>query len=127
MNVWGREQPGTLVAAVVLIVIGAIGNVASIPLAPEDDRAWIGSVSVIIAALWLAGAWGLWQGWKWVLIPVFVLTAISGLLAAPGIVLVNDDSAAKELAIRILSAAYALQAIVVCWLLAQKSTRASLR
>ena len=127
MNVTMSERPGSLVLAVALIVIGAVVNVVTIPLIPSDERAWVGTISAIIAALWLAGAWGLWQGWRWLIIPLFVLTAISGLLAAPGIVFADDGSTARETAIRIVCVGFTLQAIAVCWLLVQKSTRAALR
>jgi hypothetical protein len=117
------QRPNSLVAAVALIVLGALLNLASLPIQPEDGPPMevVVPVTLALSAIWLGSAWGIWQGMKWAAVVAFVVTAVNALLAAPGIVF------AEELWVNIACAIGVVHAIAVCWLLVAKSTRAALR
>jgi hypothetical protein len=119
----GITRPDSLMAAVALIVIGALLNLASLPIQPEDAPPMevLVPVTLALSAVWLISAWGIWQGAKWGAIVAFVVTALNALLAAPGIFF------AEELWINIACALTIVHAVAVCWLLMTRSTRAALR
>ena len=116
-----RTRPGTLVAAVVLTVLGAIGSLATLPLMPDDAPAAIIPISIAVAAVSLLAAWYVWQGWRWAAILLFVVTLLSGLSATPGIAEASDTLN------KIFAFVGVVQAVAVCVLLVLRSTRAALR
>jgi hypothetical protein len=116
-----EARPGTLVSAVVLAVLGAIGSLVTLPLMPDEAPEAIIPISIALAIVSLLGAWFLWQGLRWAAILLFVVTAFNGLSSAPG-VLEADETYNK-----VLAGVGVLLAVVVCALLVRRSTRAALR
>ena len=121
LEVGEEGRPASLVAAVALIVIGAIASAATMPLVNEDDFMTILVVGSTLSVVWLAAAWGTWQRIRWAAILAFGVGVISALLALPGIPFAEDTVG------RVLSAVGLVHAVAICWLLAMKSTRAALR
>jgi hypothetical protein len=120
-------RPGSLVAAVAVIVAGAVANLATLPLIPDDAPAAVLPVFIALSVAWLAGAWGIWQCSKLAAIFVFVITVLNGLSSVPGIFLAEDDSVAMEVTFRVGAAVGTVHAIAICWLLLMKSTRDALQ
>lgn len=121
VQVGRNERPASLMAAVALIVIGTIANVAALPWVNEDDFTTVLVVGSTLSVVWLASAWGTWQRIRWAAVLAFAVGVISGLLALPGIPFAEDT------VWRVLSVVGLVHAVAVCWLLAMKSTRAVLR
>lgn len=122
-NPAGSARPTTLVWAVALIAIGIVANAATLPIQPEDapPMAVLVTFSLVLSALWLVGAWGLWQGRRWAAVLTFVVTVLNGLATAPGIFF------AGEVWVNVLCVIGVLHAIALCWLLVTKTTREVLR
>lgn len=116
------QRPGTLIAAVVLTVLGALGTFPTLPLIPDDAPSFVLPLVIGVAVLSLALSWWLWQLSKWAAVILFVFTVLNGLAGAPG-VFVSDVS----MLFRVLATIGVVQTIAVCWLLLHKSTRAALR
>jgi hypothetical protein len=123
INSAGIVRPMTLVWAVALIAVGIVANLATLPVQPDDAPpiAVLVTMSLALSALWLVGAWGLWQGWRWAAVLTFVVTVLNGLATAPGIFF------AEELWINIGCVIGVIHAIALCSLLVTKSTREGLR
>jgi len=117
------ERPATLTWAVALIVAGAIVNVATLPIQPEDapPLAVVVPITLALSAAWLISARGIWQCARWAAVVGFIVTAVNALLAAPGVVF------AEEPWINIACAIALVHAVAVCWLLVTPATRAALR
>ena len=119
----GITRPESLMAAVALIVIGAALNLGSLGIQPEDAPPMevLVPVTIALSTVWLACAWGIWEGMKWAAIVGFIVTLVNGLLTAPGIFF------ADELWVNIACVIGVVHAVAVCWLLLVKSTREALR
>jgi len=117
------ERPATLTWAVALIVAGAIVNMATLPIQPEDapPLAVVVPITLALSVAWLISARGIWQRARWAAGVGFIVTAVNALLAAPGVVF------AEELWINIACAIALVHAGAVCWLLVTPTTRRALR
>jgi hypothetical protein len=120
------QRPTTITAAAVLQALLSLAALAiSIPellsggAAPEGPPVFIMVLAVVIGALGLVAALGLWQGKRWGVIATIVLRVIDSLSGAPGLVF------APTMALRLASAlGIALSIVVIVLLLLPASRRA---
>lgn len=115
------ERPWTLTAAIWLTIFNGVGSIAPLPWIAGDIPAVGVALSIAFGVVVLAGAWGMWQGWKWAAIVVFVLTAINFLLSIPGMF------AAPTTTLKVLTAIGAPILLATCVLLLVRQTRQALR
>ena len=113
-------RPWTLTAAIWLTIVNGLGSIAPLPWIAGDIPAAGVGLSIAFAIVVLAGAWGIWQGWKWAAIVVFVVTAINALLSIPGVF------AAPTTTIKVLTAIGLPILVATCVLLAARQTRQAL-
>jgi multisubunit Na+/H+ antiporter MnhF subunit len=78
-----QQRPAALNAAIVICVLGSLGNVA--PVAGPIPRPIV-YAGAALALAGLIGAFGLWRVQRWGALVSTVVLALSALLAAPGIV-----------------------------------------
>ena len=120
------QRPMAITAAAVLqALLSLVGLAISIPAllsggaAPEGPPVFIMALGVVIGALGLVAALGLWQEKRWGVVATIVLRVIDSLSAAPGLVF------APTMALRLAAVlGIALSIVVVVLLLLPASRRA---
>jgi hypothetical protein len=120
------QRPMAITAAAVLQVLLSLAVLAfSIPMllsggaAPDGPPAFINALGVVIGALGLVAALGLWQCMRWGVIATIVLRVVDSLSGAPGVVF------APTMALRLASVlGIALSIVVIVLLLLPASRRA---
>ncbi|MGE3075425.1 MAG: hypothetical protein AB7N24_16840 [Dehalococcoidia bacterium] len=119
-----RSRPTTLVGAVALSIFY---GVAPIPLLPtiNDADSFVVGVTIAFAVLFVLGAWGIWVKSKWAAIATFVFSAINAVLAFGSIF--TAPSGSPDAFERFLGVAGVVLALVLCALIAARSTREALR
>lgn len=120
------QRPVTITAAAALQALLSLGGLAfSIPMllsggaAPDGPPAFIMALGVVIGALGLVAAVGLWRGKRWGMVVTIVLRVIDSLSAAPGVAF------APTMALRLAAVlGIALSIVVIALLLLRASRRA---
>jgi uncharacterized membrane protein (DUF2068 family) len=87
------QRPMAITAAAVLQALLSLADLAiSIPellsggTAPDGPPAFVMALGVVIGALGLVAALGLWRGKRWGIVATIILRVIDSLSAAPGLV-----------------------------------------
>jgi len=120
------QRPMAMTSAAVLQALLSLAGLAiSVPAllsgraAPDGPPAFIIALGVVIGALGLVAALGLWQGKRWGVVATIVLRVIDSLSAAPGLVF------APTMALRLAAVlGIALSVVVIVLLLVPASRRA---
>lgn len=123
-NAEPQSRPGTLSAAVVLLIFSGLAPLPLLPLV-NGVNGFVVAVTIGFAVLFVAGAWGVWLSLKWAAIAVFVVSLLNGLLSFGSIFTSPEGS--PDAIDRTLGVVGALVAVAICSLLLARPTRKALR
>jgi len=79
------DRPLTITLGIAVVVLNAIGSVATLPWVPDEAPTPVIAISTVISLALVGVSYWLWRSLRWAWWVIFVVMLISGLLALPGL------------------------------------------